>query len=99
MARTGSPRSRSKSVTVRPTAPILPAAPVTRIGPFSAMRLPSLSPNRRRGTQQPPYRLPAVLLTPPLVGNRREAVLRQHRVGERQKGVHGVTRAKLIAER
>jgi len=33
MARTGSPRSRRRPVTIRPTAPILPAAPVMRMGP------------------------------------------------------------------
>src|SRR5262245_63036713 len=42
MARTGSPHSRSRPVAVRPTAPSWPAAPVTRIDPLSAMRLPSL---------------------------------------------------------
>src|SRR5215472_14494392 len=31
-ARTGKPRRRSNSTTVRPTAPTLPAAPVTKIG-------------------------------------------------------------------
>src|SRR6516165_8477132 len=41
MARTGSPRSRRRPVTVRPTAPTWPAAPVTRIGPLSTTRRPS----------------------------------------------------------
>src|SRR4029434_4619267 len=43
MARTGSPHSRSRPVTVRPTAPSLPAAPVTRIDPLSDIAAPSLS--------------------------------------------------------
>src|SRR5262245_46586061 len=39
MARTASPRSSNSPVTVRPTPPSWPAAPVTRIGPLSVILL------------------------------------------------------------
>ena len=41
IAPTGNPRSRSRPVTVRPTDPSWPAAPVTSINPSSTIRLTS----------------------------------------------------------
>ena len=55
MARTGNPRSRSKPVTVRPTDPSWPAAPITSIDPLSTVRLASSRPTNRLMVSKLPH--------------------------------------------